>query len=103
MLLRAHRFPARIHSDVNQRIETKIFSHKFGIQKNMWKMLKMVMKKKNTAKDAFQGMTVHGSEVLPWDTVTAPPRRSISLVRMHMQDKNSCFIFYNSTKKLKTH
>ena len=63
-------------------------------------MLKMVLKKKNTAKDAFQGMTVHGSEVLPWDTVTAPPRRSISLVRMQIQYKNSCFMFYNTTKKL---
>ena len=70
-------------------------------------MLKMVLKKKNTAKDTFQGMTVHGSEVLPWDTVTAPPRRSISLVRMQIQDKNyfslKYFIFHNTTKKLKTH
>ena len=70
-------------------------------------MLKTVLKKKNTAKDTFQGMTVHGSEVLPWDTVTAPPRRSISLVRMQIQDKNyfslKYFIFHNTTKKLKTH
>ena len=62
-------------------------------------MLKMALKKKDTDKDTFQGMTVHGSEVLPWDTVTAPPRRSISLVRMQIQDKNSCFIFSNTTKK----
>ena len=63
-------------------------------------MLKMVLKKKNTAEDTFQGMAVHGSEVLPWDTVTSPPRRSISLVRMQIQYKNSCFMFYNTTKKI---
>ena len=62
-------------------------------------MLKMALKKKDTDKDTFQGMTVHGSEVLPWDTVTAPPRKSISLVGMQIQDKKSCFIFSNTTKK----
>ena len=66
-------------------------------------MLKMALKKKDTDKDTFQGMTVHGSEVLPWDTVTAPPRRSISLVRMQIQDKNSCFIFSTQRKKMETH
>ena len=35
MLLRAHRLPARVHSDVNQRIEKKIFLHKLRIQKKL--------------------------------------------------------------------
>ena len=69
--------------------------------KKNWKILKMVLKKKNIAEDTFQGMTVHGSEVLPWDTVTSPPRRSISLVRMQIQYKNSYFMFCNTTKKSK--
>ena len=63
-------------------------------------MLKMALKKKDTDKDTFQGMTVHGSEVLPWDTVTAPSRRSISLVRMQIQDKKLMFYIFKHHEKI---
>ena len=98
---RVKMLPAWLYSVVIQRIETKIFSHKFRIQKEIFgKCWKWFWKRRTLLKIHSRLWKFMDRRFLGWDTVTAPPRRSISLVRMQIQDKKLMFYIFKHHEKI---
>ena len=101
MLLRAHRLPAWLHSDVNQTIETKILLHKFRIQKIFGKCWKWLWKRRTLIKihsRVWQFMDQRFSHGIQWQ-----PLPEEASAWWECRYKIKTHVIKHQGKKMKTH